>query len=363
LRNLFKKHIVDLERYQTSIGRDLEGLRLDRNERVDPLPQHILDDIFSTITPSQIAAHPESAELQGKVSRFLGVPEEQIYLVNGVTEGINYLLATLCSPGDNVVVLDPTYPMYRIYARLHGLDYRALPYGDDLRPDLTMLEQLIDDNTRMLVIANPNLPVESAFGLDDVRKLAELCLSKGCALIVDEAYHHFGADTALPLLDEFDNIVLMRTFSKAFGLASMRIGYMISTAENIAYLSKTRSIVESSTLSMAFAGYMLDNIEIMQAHVADVKDGARFLQQAFDERGLRWHGGNYTNGILVFLDARGDANDLIRFMRDRNIYVRGAFSPPFDNCARVSIGSEGSMQKFVKSLDDWLESNHAARSA
>lgn len=354
MHKLFKEHIVELNRYQTSSGRDLEGLRLDRNERVDPLPLEVLNDILAQFSPAQLAAHPESDVLYEKIARFLGVNAQQIYITNGVTEGISFLYSTLCTPKHNVVVLDPTYPMYSIYASLHNIEYRPFTYGDNLKPDWSTLEAAIDENTAFVVIANPNLPVESAFDEPALRKLAQLCREKGCGLVVDEAYHHFGADTALGLLDDFDNLIIMRTFSKAFGFASIRLGYMVSNTDIIGYVSKTRSIVESSTLSMGVGGYMLDNVDIMEAHVQSVKEGAAYLQSALSELGLRWHGGEYTNGLLIFLEGVGDPVDLISFMREKKIYIRGGFAPPFHQSARVSIGSKTSMQVFIAAFREWL---------
>lgn len=361
LRKLFKNHIVKLNRYQTSVGRDIEGLRLDRNERVAPLPQDVLTEIFSQFTPAALAAHPESDALYGKIAKYLGVKVEQLYLTNGITEGINFLFMTLCMPEHNIVVLDPTYPMYSIYAALHDVEYRPFRYGSDLKPDWQTLEAAIDERTAFVVIANPNLPVESAFDKMELRRLATMCRDRGCGLVVDEAYHHFGAESAIELLDEFDNLIVMRTFSKAFGLASIRLGYMVSHAENISYLSKTRSIVESNTLSMGVAGYMLDHVDIMESHVHDVKEGAAYLQNALDEEGLRWHGGKFTNGLLIFLDDIGSPAGLIAFMKARKIYIRGGFSRPYDQCARVSIGDRASMETFVAALKEWLAFARAQR--
>ena len=356
MRHLFKDHIKKLNRYQTSEGRDLEsGLRLDRNERVSNLPEEVLKDIFSGFRPYALAAHPESDFLYDKISSHIGFSKEHIYITSGITDGIKFLFGSLCTSEHNVVVLDPTYPMYSVYAGLHDVEYRKFLYDEvNLKPDWDTLVKAMDEKTALTIIANPNMPVESAFTRDEITDIAHICKTKGSALIVDEAYHYFGAESAIGLIPQWDNLVVMRSFSKAFGLASARLGFMVSSVENIEYLSKTRSLVESNTLSMALAAYMLDHPEILDAHIREVKEGSDYLMGQLDRMGLRWHGGHVTNGMLIFLDGRGKPEDLLSFLKDRKIYIRGAFKPPFDRCVRVTIGSKEIMRKFIETFEEWL---------
>ncbi|MDK9723645.1 MAG: histidinol-phosphate aminotransferase family protein [Sterolibacteriaceae bacterium MAG5] len=352
----FKPHIEALQRYQTSTGRDIDGLRLDRNERVAPLPPEVVADIMSRFTPADLAAHPESAPFYGKLASFLGVDEDHLYVTNGITEGINFLYFTLTAPGDNVVVLDPTYPMYGVYARLNALDYRPFGYTADLLPDWATLERQVDAGTALIIVANPNLPVESSFRRDEVRRLATIAARVGAFLVVDEAYHYFGAETVIDLVDEIDNLIVLRTFSKAFGLASARVGFMVASPRNIEYIAKTRSLVESNTYSMRICEYMLDHPEIMRTHVSDVAAGAAVLKQGLAKLGFRSHGGEVTNGILVFIGATGAPEDCVKFLRARNIYIRGGFNGPFAECVRISIGRPVDMAQLLSALQEWTES-------
>lgn len=359
----FKPHIEALQRYQTSTGRDLNGLRLDRNERVAPLSAEVVADIMSRFVPADLAAHPESGPFYAKLAAFLGVTEDHLYVTNGITEGINFLYFTLTSPGDNVVVLDPTYPMYGVYARLNALDYRPFGYTADLRPDWEALERQVDAGTALLIVANPNLPVESSFRRDEVRRLAAIAARVDAFLIVDEAYHYFGAETVIDLVDEIDNLIVLRTFSKAFGLASARVGFMVGNPNNIEYISKTRSLVESSTYSMRICEYMLDHPEIMRAHVSDVAAGAAVLKQGLEKLGFRYHGGEVTNGILIFVGAIGAPEDCVKFLRVRNIYIRGGFNGPFAECVRISIGRPVDMVRLLSALQEWADACRTAFAA
>lgn len=355
MKSHFKSHIKNLVRYQTSVGRDLgEGLRLDRNEKISNFSPEIVHDIFSMFKAHSLSASPAVEILYKKLSDFLRIPKEMIYITSGITECIRVLYETLTNPGENVVVLHPTYPFYFIYAKMYQIEYRKFSFNKDMAPDWNSFYRNLNDKTTMVMIPNPNLPIESMFHEDEIRRIADKCKEHNTVLVIDEAYHYFGAPSVTNLINEYDNLVVTRTFSKAFGLAGLRLGFMVSTPENIEYVSKTRPLVESNTLSIGIAEYMLDHPEHMQRHVREVREGSEYLRRQFSSLGLKWFGGHYTNGILVFLDSESEVNDVIDYLKKKKIYIRGAFEPPYDICIRVSIGSAEIMKKFMKAFKEWL---------
>lgn len=350
----FKKHLLELQRYRTSSGRDLdEGLCLDRNERVTPFPKKVMADIRKMVTSRLLNYYPDPAELYAKLARFTGVPAEQLYVTNGITEAIRVLYETLTRPGDEVVVVDPTYPMYRIYSAVYEVRHRPIRFDENLRLMLEDVDAALSEKTAFVCIPNPNLPVESYVGLDVIRDVARKCRDKGAFLVVDEAYGFFGAESAVGLLSEFDNLILLQTYSKAFGLAGARVGFMISSPANIDYLSKTRSLVESNSVSMAVAGYMLDHPEVMRDYARDVAEGRDELRRGLDRMGVRWLGGDRTNAMLVFLRDNAEVTDLVAHMRARKIYIRAAFDKPFDRCVRITLGPRKALRAFLKELKAW----------
>lgn len=361
MKHKFKPHLLNLIRYQTSLGRDLaEGIRLDRNEKVSNFSPEVILEIFQQFKTWSLSASPESRPLYEKISKFVQVPIENIYVTAGITEGVKFLFETLTNPGDNVIVLDPTYPMYSIYAKFYQTEYRKFGYTPELTPDWNSFDRALDSKTALVMIPNPNLPVESSFTLDEIRKLAAKSKKNGSILLVDEAYHYFGAPTALSLLSEFDNLIVARSFSKAFGLAAIRLGFMVSSSENISYISKTRSLVESNTFSMAIASYFLDHPELMKDHVREVKEGSAYIQKELTRLGLKWHGGNVTNGILIFLDSEAETKDVVAYLREKKIYIRGAFEAPYEQCIRISIGPKSLMEPFLLAFEEWLSLRRVA---
>ncbi|MEQ1919464.1 MAG: histidinol-phosphate transaminase [Elusimicrobiota bacterium] len=354
----FKTHLLALERNRTSTGRDTDnGLCLDRNERVIPFPKSVMNALRKTLTSQVLTYYPDTDAVYAKLARFTGMPADHLYITNGITESIRVLYETLTSPGDEVIVIDPTYPMYRIYSHIYQVRHR--PIGFDEKPELCLSDAhaALSAKTVFLAIANPNLPIESYVSLDTLRDLARRCREVGAFLVVDEAYGFFGAETATGLIKEFDNVIVLQTYSKAFGLAGARLGYMISRPETIAYLSKTRSLVESNGPSLAIASYMLDHPEIMRAYSRAVREGRNELRRGLDKLGARWLGGDRTNAMLVFLRDNDAVKDLVACMRLKKIYIRASFDKPLDRAVRITLGPRKAMSAFLKELTAWLKKN------
>lgn len=356
MKSLFKEHLLKLQRARTSVGRDIEGgLCLDRNERPTKFPDKVLDEMLETMSGHVLNFYPDPSGLYKKLSRWLDLPQEQIYVTNGITEGIRIVFETLSRPKDEVVITDPTYPMYRIYSEIYETACRSVYYGHDLKLRFEEILDVINDNTTLVCIANPNLPIESVIDPDAIGAIAEKCQRHNAAFVIDEAYSFFGAPSVIKLVNKYDNLIVLQTFAKAFGLAGIRLGYMVSKADNIDYLSKTRSIVETNSAAVAIGEYMLDHIEILHDFVRQVKEGRDYIRREMDRLRIRWFGGEYTNAILFFMKDKTEVSTLIGDLKKQKIYIRGSFGPPIENCARLTIAPKEEMKIFVDAFGDWLE--------
>lgn len=355
----FKPNLLAIERKRTSVGRDIEnGLRLDRNERVTNFSDKEISEIYSSLPKYIFNVYPDTDKIYAKLSKSLGVDENKLYITNAITEGIRIVFETLVCPGDEVLIISPTYPMYNIYARIYQAKLREVLFSDKLTVDFDKLVSSINKDTCLLLLPNPNLPIENYFTLAQLRVLSGACKKYDTMLVIDEAYMYFGSESAISLIDEFDNIIILRTFSKAFGLAGIRLGYMVSTAENIAYLSKTRSLVESNGISMAVGEYLLEHPEIVKRYCKQVNEGGELLRGRLAQLGFKFSGGEKTNGMLIFLESKQETEDVIEFLKRRKIYVRGSFDPPITNCIRITLGPVECMEKFLNGFKDWLKTRN-----
>ena len=130
---------------------------------------------------------------------------------------------------------------------------------------------------------------------------------------------------------------------------------MVGDPELINYFSKSRSIVESNTLSMQVAEYFIDHQKLREGHVQEVKQGAQYIHQELKKLGLRYYGGELTNGLVIFLESEDESNRIVLFMEQQKIYIRGSFESPFENVIRISLGSLEAMEKFISYLKVYME--------
>lgn len=356
IKRRFKQHLINIDRVRTSVGRNLrKGLRLDRNERVTDFSQKVMKDLCKSLPSYLLNAYPDVEIFYSTLSKWLKVPAERLYVTNAITEGIRIVFETLASKDDEVVILQPTFPMYRIYGQIYEASIKEFNFREDLTLDVQSLCDAINIRTSLIFLPNPNLPVESVLTLKEICQIADKCKECDTFLIIDEAYAFFGAESALPLLERYDNIIIFQTFSKAFGLAGVRLGYIISTEENIKYLSKTRSLVESNALSLVVGEYMLKHPEIMREYVDKLKEGREYVQNRLSEFGIRWSGGNFSNGMLIFLRDKQQTEELLGVLRRKNIYLRGSFEYPIENCVRLTLGPKPIMVRFMREFEKELK--------
>ena len=180
------------------------------------------------------------------ISELIKIDSEKILITSGIDGGIKTILEICTSANDLVELLAPTYAMYKVYANIFQLKLKEIEYTDELKTNFEKIYEFLEEKPKILFIPNPNQPIEDTLTINQIRKIAEVAEKKGCLVVVDEAYHYFGADSSLSLIDEFENIIVARTFSKAFGVPSIRLGFLAANLSNMRKLSKTRLARESN---------------------------------------------------------------------------------------------------------------------
>jgi len=327
-------------------GRE-HAMRLDFNENTIGCSPAVLAAITSALTGDRLAMYPEYNTALSQVAAFLDVPQDNIMLTNGTDEAIQVLVNTFVEPGSELLILHPSYAMYRFYAEVAGVKVHEVDYNveDGLRFPLRALLDAIKPNTRAIFVANPNNPTGGAVSLDEIRQL--LNAAPNVLVLVDEAYVEFSGISALSLISQFPQLVISRTFSKAFGLAGLRCGCLISNSENIAWAKKAQSPYSVNVLAAVAASAAVQDTSFVDAYVQEVISARTFVVSELNRLGIRQFP---TDANFVLIDLAGRAQEIVDRLRKAEILIRDR-SHELPGCVRVTIGTNKQMQQFISELE------------
>jgi len=346
-RNIHLKNIV---RKRIPENRNLDkGLRLDRNERVSGWDKKIINKIFNGQPEYFLSIYPDLSNIYKKISKFNSIKESNILITSGIDAAIKTLFEIYTSHDDLIGVVSPTYAMYQVYSKIFNTKIFEIEYTNKLEFNYSKYYELLKHNPKILFLPNPNQPVESYFSKKELRKIAEETNKIGCILLIDEAYDLFGSKSAVELIKDFDNIIIARTFSKGFGVPSIRLGYLIANEKNMSIISKTRFAHESNALSNVVAEYLLDNYSIIKKYNLKIIDSREKIKKDLLQLGVSSYG-NFGNFLLIDLKTKQNAKRVVDELRKKFIYVRGPLSRKWSNYITISIGPYNIMKKFLKNL-------------
>lgn len=337
-------------------GRERDGyVGLDRNERLAPLPGWVLDEIRAGIESSLLTRYPALDELYQDLSEMLRVRPEQLLLTAGSDAAFRALHHVYVRPGDRVAMLEPSYAMYPIYARMFGATPVQVPFAPDLSLDTERLLDAVGTGVRMVLLADPNQPTGTQLPREVLRAVLARAAECGALVVVDEAYFPFSRTTVLSWLAEYSQLVVTRTFSKAWGLAGLRVGVVAAHPEVIANLYKVRSAYDVNAVAALCLRTLLAHPEVADEFVAEVDAGRRTLAQRLPALGLTPIPGE-TNFQLIRCAAQIEAGRLVDALRDRGYLVKGPFTAPcLAGCIRITLGPPALMERFCDVLEDVLD--------
>ncbi len=329
--------------------------RLDRNEDPQGWAKEHLQDVLDTVTADDLAAYPDSQPLQAAIAQWAGVSEDCVIISHGSTEGLRLIFETYLDDTTHVIHLDPTYSLYELYEMIQGCSVTKIPYvfqraTVDLAKTWAHLLDAVSSRPGSLVIfANPDQPLGATRSLKDLTALADAAQSVGSILIVDEAYHFFGAESALPLLRTHSNTMVVRTFSKAFGLAGIRIGYILSNASIIQELTALQLAVPPSGLSLKLALSSIQRSPDFEQRAQEIAEGRDWLDTHLRSRGIKAlpSKGNF---LLIPCPSHDDALNVIEEIRNKGFAIKGPLSVQgLGECIRITAGSRPLMEEFLQS--------------
>jgi histidinol-phosphate aminotransferase len=295
---------------------------------------------------------PRHSALKERIAELRGVAAERLVLGNGSDEIIDLLIRTTCRPGvDNIVVFTPGYSMYEVSAAVNDVEVRRLSLGADFQPDMTALAGAVDGATKLIFVCTPNNPTGNVVPLATV---AEICRRHPASLVVvDEAYIDFAdAPSAATLLGGTDNLFVLQTLSKAWGMAALRIGIGLGSAGVVSVLGKAKPPYNIGGPAQARALELLTDTSGFAARVAVIKSERERLRGGLSASGV--FRDVYPSQANFLLATSDDCRGLYRFLADNGVVVRLRDIPPLiAGGLRITVGTPAENDKLLKLINEW----------
>lgn len=341
-----REAVLRMAPYHPPTGGRRNKLRLDFNENTVGAPPHVLDFIKRYLTAVDLSIYPEYDHALEDLSRHFGVESDELTLTNGTDEAIQLVINTYVDDRDEVLVLRPSYAMYRFYAQLagaavHELDYRA---GTLAFPFEELLER-ITPSTRAVLLSNPNNPTGTGTGASQIEQI--LRKATNAVVLVDEAYYEFSGVTVLQLLSKYPNLFVSRTFSKLYGMAAMRCGCLFSQAQNMAYVRKAQSPYSVNAIAAMAARIAIQDQAFVEEYVLEVLTARELLCVGLEHLNIPYV---ESQANFVLFQAGERAIEIRDKLRDRGVLVRDR-SYEIPGSVRVTVGTRDQIRRFLDELE------------
>ena len=328
--------------------RDMVYIKLNTNESpYPPAPSVVAAMDHEQVELLRLYSDPTAKGLKEKLAQLYGVKPENVFVSNGSDEVLNFAFMAFGEPG--VVFPEISYGFYEVFGDLYGLDYEKIPLNEDFSID----HKAYCGKKKMVVIANPNAPTGMSISLAQIEEI--LKTNPGNVVIIDEAYVDFGGETALPLLEKYDNLLITRTFSKSRCLAGGRLGYGFARAEIIADLEKIKYSTNPynvNRLTLLLGEKTVEAEGYYREKCEEIMETRNWTKEKLEELGFTVLP-SQTNFLFAKTDKM-DGGELYEKMKAKGILVRHFSNPKISQFNRITIGTKAQMEILVATLKEVL---------
>jgi histidinol-phosphate aminotransferase len=364
-KHISNNFVKTLQPYKLSVHKvwedlsNMQILKLDWNESViapSPKVYIVLKSLFDEQTRLNWYPDTLNFELIESLARYTSLPKEYLQYFGGSDAAHEYIIRAIINPNDTIVILSPNYDNFRVHALAQGAKIVNIDVfnNDDFNIE-NLIKQLNEISPNLIYLSNPNNPTGSIFIQSEISQL--LSNYTNGIFLIDEAYIEFSGTSSIPLIKNYSNLIITRTFSKAFGLASLRIGYIAAHPNILELINRIRNPKLISLPAQIAAIAALDDIEYMNSYVDLVNEALEYFTKGILELGLYYKpgGGNF---ILLKFENELNKESCLIFLEERSVYIRNLkHLQGMSTLARVTIGTKPIMEYLLSLLKDWKRSN------
>jgi len=340
-----KPHLHKVKRIFDYTDKSEYDFILNQSERSQPIPHSYYTKFLRSLKQEDFAYYPNTKNFKEKICNFYNVKSENLFLSDGSDVGIKSIFETFTTCG-NIVTSEPSFPMYGVYASLYDCPYRGIHYDKDTRQlSVEHMLKFVDDETDLIILANPNSPIGDYKTIDEIKPL----LDTGIPVLIDEAYIEFSdKESFIKYIDDYPNLIITRTFSKAFGAAGCRVGMTFSNPHYIENISKFRQMYEITGVSMKYCEFLLDNYQIVDSYIKGVIEEKKKVISMLK---------NYevvdSNCNWIHFNNQDNNKTTIEILEKHKVLVKYCKIHPYgerDNWCRMTIQPRLSEQDFFMEL-------------
>ena len=321
-------------------------LRLDKNERVINFERKFLGYLKKNINTYRIAAYPDVNKIYKLLSKELKVPKNTICLTAGSDIALKMCFEYFTTPGGKIITLEPTFGMVDVYSKIYNLKNIKINYDRNLNLKFDQFLYKIKNDISLIILANPNSPTGTIIKHEDLKKIIIKSNYYKIPLVIDEAYFGFYNLSYIKFIKKYKNLIIIRTFSKAYGLAGLRVGFLVSDNSISKNLYKYRPMYEINNIACLAIKFLLKNKKIVKNHIRNLLLGKNFLIRELKKINIEYLD---THANFFHINLGNKKNYFERVLKKNKILVRkGPGVKGYENYLRISLGSKNQMRKIVE---------------
>ncbi len=294
---------------------------------------------------------PLQTKLKEKISELKNIRPDQLFLGNGSDEAIDLLIRIFCSPGkDSIIIADPTYGMYKVCADINNINVLEISLTEDFQPDATAILEKTDENSKIIMLCSPNNPTGNSFDKNKVLKILD---EFNGIVVIDEAYIDFSKNNSyINVLDQYNNLVVLQTFSKAWGMAGIRLGMAIASPDIINYLNKIKYPYNVNCITQEIALKAISNKHKKDKWVSDILAQREYLANKLST--MAFVKKIYPTDANFFLVKVEQPKNIYNYLVNQKIIVRDRSNVNLcEGCLRFTVGTPKENKILINALNKY----------
>ncbi len=343
-----RKSVMEMQAYNPPTSNREDSIRLDFNENTIGCSDNILRAI-KKIKKCSLSSYPEYTKLNMELARYCNVKTEEIIPTNGTDEAIKTIIETYIEKGkDEIIIPVPTYAMFKLYAQLNEAVIKEITYNEDLSFPTKQVLEAINNKTKIVVLVSPNNPTGNSIDEIDIINIIKKAKRYDSIVLIDEAYSQFYGKSSISLIKKYENLFIVQTFSKAFGLAGLRLGYILSDKNNIKIIQKVLSPYSVNIVAAICAVTGLKDTAYVKSYVTEIRTSKKILYKELDKLGINYY---KSDANFVLIKVGGKAVEFCEKLRTKGILVRNRSNDELlDGCVRITIGTKRQTKQLIKEM-------------